>query len=136
MRTGPTFLTPAPPAAFVDYDTPEGQAALGDASRAERSIVANPRVLGTGVDVPEVELVVLADPVRSFVTAQQMIGRAARRAYGVPRVAGGDARGAQDPGGAAACFRSKFVIHTVGVLGLDSERISQESLISEDSYEF
>ena len=44
------------------------QAALERAARAERSIVSNPRVLGTGVDVPEVELVVMASPRQSHQT--------------------------------------------------------------------
>ena len=60
------------------------QAVLERARQAERSIIANPRVLGTGVDVPEVDLVVMASPRQSHVDVLQMAGRATRLAPGKP----------------------------------------------------
>ena len=54
------------------------QRALARARDACRSIVANPRVLGTGIDAPAVDLVVMAKPSRSYVDIRQMVGRAAR----------------------------------------------------------
>ena len=60
------------------------QAWLERARQAERSVVANPRVLGTGVDVPEVDLVVMASPRQSHVDVLQMAGRATRLAPGKP----------------------------------------------------
>ena len=58
---------------------------LSKAKMAPKSIVANCRVLATGVDDAEWELVVMADPVRSSVAARQMIGRVSRKAPGKER---------------------------------------------------
>ena len=48
-------------------------------------VVANSRLLGTGVDVPRVDAVVVAEPRRSHVDIAQMAGRAARPAPGKVR---------------------------------------------------
>ena len=45
---------------------------------ARPSILANSKLLGTGVDVPEVDMVVIADPKQSHVEILQIAGRASR----------------------------------------------------------
>ena len=49
------------------------------ARREGTSIVANARLLATGVDVPAVDMVVFADPKQSQIEIRQVMARAARR---------------------------------------------------------
>ena len=58
------------------------QATLARARSAQRAIVANPKVLSTGVDAPAVDLVVMARPSRSYVEIRQTVGRATRVSAG------------------------------------------------------
>merc|ERR1712238_432660 len=58
---------------------------LSDATTSSRSIIANCRVLARGVDIPSLDLVVMADPVESHVMIRQMIGRVSRIAPGKTR---------------------------------------------------
>jgi len=53
---------------------------LENAKKESRSIVANCRLLSTGVDETNWEMVVLADPSRGRVLTKQMIGRVTRKA--------------------------------------------------------
>ena len=57
-------------------------AALASARAAPRSVVTNPHLLATGVDAPDVDLVLLASPRQSHVQILQMGGRATRVAEG------------------------------------------------------
>jgi len=50
------------------------------AKQTPKSIISNCRLLATGVDEADWDLVVLADPVRSQVLSRQMIGRVSRKA--------------------------------------------------------
>ena len=58
------------------------EAVLARARESRRSIVANPKVLATGIDAPAVDLVVLAKPSESYVAVRQMVGRASRPSAG------------------------------------------------------
>lgn len=60
----------------------EREAVLAEvrSNASEKQVVANSRLLGTGVDAPLVDAVVVAEPRRSHVDVAQMMARAARSA--------------------------------------------------------
>merc|ERR1712238_572199 len=58
---------------------------MSDAIKSTRSIIVNCRVLARGVDIPSLDLVVMADPVESHVMIRQMIGRVSQIAPGKTR---------------------------------------------------
>jgi len=58
---------------------------MSNATLSPKSIIANCQLLITGVDIPSLELVVIADPVKSHVIAQQIIGRVSRKSPGKER---------------------------------------------------
>lgn len=57
-------------------------AATGTPDGAERALLANARCLTAGVDLPELDAVVFADPRRSTIEIVQAVGRALRRTTG------------------------------------------------------
>jgi len=71
----------------MDYRTPpaERREILEQARSAPRSLITNCKLLSMGVDEAWLDLVVIADPVRSTVDGRQMIGRVGRKAPGKER---------------------------------------------------
>ena len=71
----------------VDGTMPVGERekVIQEAKKANKSIIANCRVLATGVDEADWDMVVMADPVLSPVASRQMIGRVNRKAPGKER---------------------------------------------------
>ncbi|KAJ1450647.1 P-loop containing nucleoside triphosphate hydrolase protein, partial [Pelagophyceae sp. CCMP2097] len=67
---------------FGRMDATEREAVLDRFRIFEFSLVTNARLLSEGVDVPDVDLVVLASPRKSHVDILQMSGRAARTSPG------------------------------------------------------
>lgn len=85
--------------------------ALGDDDRGRWAVVANARLLGEGVDLPDLDAVAIVDPRSSTVDVTQAVGRALRARPGkqavvlVPVVveAGGAGAAIDEAGLAAAC---------------------------------
>jgi Helicase conserved C-terminal domain/Phage-integrase repeat unit len=68
----------------VSGRTPTGTRAriIGDFARTKRALITNARCLNEGVDVPDIDGVLFADPRRSAVDIVQAVGRALRPALG------------------------------------------------------
>lgn len=76
------------PAAHVDGDTPvaERDAAVSDLGAGRIKVLTNVEVFTEGVDVPEVDTVILLRPTRSLALYLQMVGRGMRPADGKDRL--------------------------------------------------
>jgi len=71
----------------MDHKTPPARRReiLRQARESSRSIITNCKLLSMGVDEAWLDLVVIADPVRSTIDGRQMIGRVGRKAPGKKR---------------------------------------------------
>ena len=71
----------------VSGKTPTGTRArtLGDFENASRALITNARCLTEGVDVPDIDCVLFADPRKSTIDIVQAVGRALRPAKGKAR---------------------------------------------------
>lgn len=80
-----SFESHAPVESFhVSGKTPTGTRAriVGEFAATERALITNARCLTEGVDVPDIDCVMFADPRRSAVDIVQAVGRALRPAKG------------------------------------------------------
>lgn len=112
---------------YVSGQTSTGERAriLAEFAQAERALVTNARCLTEGVDVPEIDCVLFADPRRSVVDVVQAVGRALRPAEGkecgyviVPVL--------YDAGATAGLAKSgafQSVLETVRALAATDERV-------------
>ena len=116
-------------AAFhVSGSTPTGTRSkiIGEFSRADRALITNARCLTEGVDVPDIDCVLFADPRRSAVDIVQAVGRALRpsegKKYGyviIPILH--DDTGADDESLESETF--KEILTTLRALAANDERI-------------
>jgi superfamily II DNA or RNA helicase len=116
-------------AAFhVSGSTPTGTRSkiIGEFSRSDRALITNARCLTEGVDVPDIDCVLFADPRRSAVDIVQAVGRALRpsegKKYGyviIPILH--DDTGADDESLESETF--KEILTTLRALAANDERI-------------
>jgi superfamily II DNA or RNA helicase len=116
-------------AAFhVSGSTPTGTRSkiIGEFSRSHRALITNARCLTEGVDVPDIDCVLFADPRRSAVDIVQAVGRALRpsegKKYGyviIPILH--DDTGADDESLESETF--KEILTTLRALAANDERI-------------
>jgi superfamily II DNA/RNA helicase len=112
----------------VSGSTPTGTRSkiIGEFSRSDRALITNARCLTEGVDVPDIDCVLFADPRRSAVDIVQAVGRALRpfegKKYGyviIPILH--DDTGADDESLESETF--KEILTTLRALAANDERI-------------